>query len=291
MPGGANVGEVPVRPKLAYQPKIEPYNPKGSLTFDEYIERWELYFDDVGLDDPMRQKSMFVNYQGDESFALISRLCLPEKVKTVTFDKLKEKMMAYFQQSEPSKMVFKDKFNQRVQGKNEPAIEFVTDLTRLANKCCFKERDEQLLARIISGMRNSALKEKLLTEDDTKLKIEDVVNRIYAAERAAVAAKDLSEAAAIEVNKIFAQNKISPKGKASVQKKGQRSFDYNCFACGEKGHRKADCRFKNAECYTCGKKGHTTKACHQAKKSQKVEAHTTWKIRLRRLKPWRRSVR
>lgn len=109
---------------------------------------------------------MFVNYQGDEAYALISRLCLPSKVKDVDFKFVTDKLNVYYQQSEPSRMVYKDKFHQRVQGKDEPAVEFVTDLTRLANKCCFKERDEQLLARIISRMRNSTLKEKLLTEDE-----------------------------------------------------------------------------------------------------------------------------
>jgi hypothetical protein len=58
-------------------------------------------------------------------------------------------------------------------------------------------------------MRNSALKEKLLTEDDSKLKITDVVNRIYAAERAVLAAKDLSGATAVEVNKVFHKQKSS----------------------------------------------------------------------------------
>lgn len=56
-------------------------------------------------------------------------------------------MSADFQQSEPSKMVCKDKFHQRMQGKDEPAVAFVTELTRLAGKYGFKERDEQLLAQ------------------------------------------------------------------------------------------------------------------------------------------------
>jgi Zinc knuckle len=229
----------------------------GNLSFDEYCERWDLYFEDVEIFNEVKKRNMFVHYQGDESFALISRLSLPMK------------------QSEPSKMVYKDQFHQRVQGKGEPAVEFVTELTRLANKCSFKERDEQLLARIISGMRNTSLKEKMLAEEESTLKLEKVVERIYAAERAAKAARDLSEAAAVEVHKIF-KKYPSSQGAPKFPKKSPASPSngtMKCFACGTEGHKKPDCKFKNSACYNCGKKGHLSKVCRSEKKASRRETH------------------
>jgi hypothetical protein len=34
-----------------------------------------------------------------------------------------------------------------------------------------------------------------------------------------------------------------------------------CYACGEVGHIKANCRFQNAECHGYGKTGHTKAVC------------------------------
>jgi hypothetical protein len=34
-----------------------------------------------------------------------------------------------------------------------------------------------------------------------------------------------------------------------------------CYACGQVGHIKANCRFQNAECHSCGKTGHTKAVC------------------------------
>lgn len=134
--------------------------------------------------------------------------------------------------------------------------------------CIQGESDEQLLARIISGMRNSSLKEKLLTEDDSKLKIEDVVNRLYAAERATVAAKELSSASATaEVHKVF-QKKKQTFHKGKFVKKETTNRDVVCFCCGLRGHAKPDCRFKESGCFRCGEKGHTIRVCRQKPRRQ-----------------------
>jgi hypothetical protein len=42
-----------------------------------------------------------------------------------------------------------------------------------------------------------------------------------------------------------------------------------CYACGEVGHIKANCRFHNAECHGCGKTGHTKAVC-RARQGEKA---------------------
>ena len=41
-----------------------------------------------------------------------------------------------------------------------------------------------------------------------------------------------------------------------------------CLACGKPGHRKADCRFRDAVCHRCGRKGHTQATCRGGEPSK-----------------------
>jgi hypothetical protein len=68
------------------RPKIDPYDPKGELTFSEYMDRWEIYFEDQAVTDAAKQKSMFLNYQCNKTYALICKVVLPKKVKDAESD-------------------------------------------------------------------------------------------------------------------------------------------------------------------------------------------------------------
>ena len=49
-----------------------------------------------------------------------------------------------------------------------------------------------------------------------------------------------------------------------VKGKGTKQPPEKCLCCGEKRHRKADCKFKNASCAICGKVGHLKPMCRNA---------------------------
>jgi len=287
--------------KFTMRPQIEPYDPKGALSFSEYMDRWSIYFEDQNVESRAKQKSMFLNYQNNAMYALICKVVLPRKVrdKEVTLDVIQKGLETYYEQSEPSKLVFRDKFYQRSQGHDESAVKFVTELARLADKCQFKEmRDEQLISRIVSGMRNEKLKLEFLAvtaDAEAQLTLEVVVNKLYAAERAEASAKSLAQVATEEttVNKMgqFNKKKISHKlqhnnqnnnnqqeGKQQHSSQGYsqqqnkqdqgRGNDPRCYRCLSKNHDKNECSFINAECYNCGKKGHMAKVCKAPKKQK-----------------------
>jgi len=108
------------------RPRIGAFDPKGEITFEQYYERWEMYFEIQNIADSTKQKNTFVTYQDERTYALIIRLCEPKKVKDVAFTTLITKLKNYFQQAEPNKLVYKAKFNQRVQGENEPWLQNVS---------------------------------------------------------------------------------------------------------------------------------------------------------------------
>jgi len=255
------------------RPRIGPFDPKGELTFEQYYERWEMYFDLQNITDTSKQKNAFVTYQDEGTYALIIRLCEPKKVKDTTFASLIGKLKAYFQQAEPSKLVYKARFNQRVQGETEPALQFITSLSSLATKCDFKDRDEQLIARIVSGLRDTKLQETILASDESKLTVESVSNQIYIHERAEQSAKKLSAAfngAKSELNQVEV-NKVGVKKKFGHKKFEQRQSsefveERRCYCCGKHGHIKPRCFIfkKGVVCGKCGTKGHMTQVCDAA---------------------------
>ncbi|GAQ93117.1 hypothetical protein KFL_013080040 [Klebsormidium nitens] len=47
----------------------------------------------------------------------------------------------------------------------------------------------------------------------------------------------------------------------------------SCYGCGETGHIKLNCKFRNAECENCGKRGHTKAVCRQpARRAERAYA-------------------
>ena len=53
------------------------------------------------------------------------------------------------------------KFHNKVQGQDEPAEQFVTELKLLAKDCSFKDPEEMIRDRIVFGTNSSRVREKL----------------------------------------------------------------------------------------------------------------------------------
>ena len=51
------------------------------------------------------------------------------------------------------------------------------------------------------------------------------------------------------------------KGSGKDKGKGKSRASETCMCCGMEGHKKADCKFKNAACSNCGKIGHLRAVC------------------------------
>ncbi|XP_059470767.1 uncharacterized protein K02A2.6-like isoform X2 [Neocloeon triangulifer] len=241
------------------RPRIEPYDPKGGLTFDEYTDRWDLYFEDQGIEDVTKQRNAFLTNMDSKTYTLIINLLKPKK------------------QAEPTKSVQRDRFHARVQQPGEPAIEFITELSRLADKAQFKERDEAMVARMISGLRDLKLKESLLLEPDDKLTVEYVSTRIYAHERAEAAAKELSGGQKGSLHQVV-QKKAPDKDRQPNWKRTKGGLlghyeemqkNNQCFCCGKTSHMRDDCKLKKKLCQFCGRIGHQEDVCYTKKLKQK----------------------
>ncbi|XP_065346784.1 uncharacterized protein LOC135944029 [Cloeon dipterum] len=253
----------------------DPFNPNGPLSFDEYLQRWAFHFRVQKITDAEEKRDYFVDSQDDKTFSIISKICTPTMPEETSFEVITARLSQYFMRNEPQKIVYQDQFNQRVQGPQEPAAEYIAELSSLATKCGLKAREELLVPKIISGLKNIKLKEEFLAEDSDKLTWDFVTAKIYAHERAAMSAQTLSGAATLNQMGESAARRFGKKGQFQKQQRRQGSGQedekkLSCSGCGRR-HERADCTFKDAECFVCQKKGHIARVCKA--KGKKGSAH------------------
>ncbi|CAB3386775.1 Hypothetical predicted protein [Cloeon dipterum] len=253
----------------------DPFNPNGPLSFDEYLQRWAFHFRVQKITDADEKRDYFVDSQDDKTFSIISKICTPTSPEETSFETITTRLSQYFMRNEPQKIVYQDQFNQRIQGPQEPVAEYIAELSSLATKCGLKAREELLVPKIISGLKNMKLKEEFLAEESEKLTWDYVTAKIYAHERAAVSAQSLSNPPAVHQVGESAR-KWGKKGQVQKQQRGQGSGLEDqkkplCSGCGRR-HERSECTFKDVECFACKKRGHIARVCKQVK-GKKGSAH------------------
>ncbi|GAQ93578.1 hypothetical protein KFL_016730010, partial [Klebsormidium nitens] len=72
----------------------------------------------------------------------------------------------------------------------------------------------------------------------------------------------------VEEGRVSAFSAKSGGFQRSLNVMGRNTERRACFACGEVGHIKVNCRFQNAECHNCGKRGHTKAVCKSGPREQ-----------------------
>ena len=125
--------------------------------------------------------------------------------------------------------------------------------------------DQLMVFRLVSGTTDQKLKEKLLKMEDPTL--QDVERESRAQEAAMSAMNAMKKQQPQQQHAQANQAQAPGKSKNSWQKSGQA-----CFACGIKGHLKADCEKKaSLHCNFCKKHGHAEKACRSKKNKEEKD--------------------
>lgn len=190
------------------------------------------------------------------------------------------------------------KFFKRDQLAGESFDQFVTALKQLANSCEFKERDTMILDRIVLGIRDSKMQEKLLQEPN--LTLEHAITVCRAMETSSVQQKEIArdtkngDCVTVDAinrfrrkqaftnyrdgseDKYNAKNKSFQKGVLYDNKRRDGASGVscniqhnntdsepgtsNCKKCGLK-HSEGKCPAYNRYCSRCKKKGHYRRYC------------------------------
>ena len=170
------------------------------------------------------------------------------------------------------------RFNRRSQGPDESAEQFITSLYSLTENCAYVElRDEMIRDRIVVGIRNRSLSDRLQIESDLTLeKAKTLVRQREAVqEQQALLRNGPKQELAVDFVKRRPPFKkkvpyqTAPKGSQSSHSSKQ------CSRCGKGPHPRQSCPARAAVCHNCKKKGHYSSQCFSAKSDTEVAKTNT----------------
>ena len=174
-------------------------------------------------------------------YQLIRSLVFPAKPTERTFSEIVELVHDHLLPA-PSSIVQRFKFFCRSQQDSESVSQFVAELRKLSEFCEFGDTlDVMLRDRLVCGVRNQKLQQRLLTESN--LTFTKAFGIAQTAELSEQNAKDLQREETMEVHVL--------------NKKGQERTmptSSNCFRC-HGNHLASECRFRLVDCNNCGKRG------------------------------------
>ncbi|XP_055903139.1 uncharacterized protein LOC129939224 [Eupeodes corollae] len=168
------------------------------------------------------------------------------------------------------------KFNSRSQLDGESIEDFITALYLLSENCNYAAlRDEMLRNRLVVGVRDRRLSERLQLESELTLeKAIQTVRQHDAVRRQQV---DLSTTTTSTVNSIRSHShkpKTASPTQSSFRNKGEttKTKDVQCPWCGMQGkHGKQKCPARGKQCRLCKKWNHFSSVCRQkSKNSDKI---------------------
>ena len=247
-------------------------------TWVSYEERLDQYFIANDIDDNDKKRAVLISTVGSESYHLLRNLCVPQTPKQKTYDDL-VKLLKNHYQPKPSVIVQRFKFNNRFRTPPESVSNFVAELRRLSFYCDYGDKLEEMLRdRIVAGINDREIQEKLLQKPD--LTFEIAFKLAKEVELARVNSQQLSSnlnAALGNSSSSTPQaepdsvHRFSGKGRSvkssfdkdkkfSDQKSQQNFEEKKCFRC-LGNHHPDSCRFKTEQCRFCRKVGHIVRTC------------------------------
>ncbi len=226
--------------------------PKWSRRFERFRTASRL-----GNKDEALQVSTLIYSMGDEADDILSTLRLTNEDLS-RYETVKERFDNYF--TVRRNVIFeRAKFNKRVQESDESVDSFITSLYSLAEHCGYGTlRDELLRDRIVVGIRDLRLSEKL--QLDSNLTLEKAVNSVRQSEsikkQQPLLHTDVKVAQAAGVDEIKRK-----KGRKSQNSRYKQKQPPSCTRCGRPQHSKSDCPAIKSACRKCKKIGHWDVVC------------------------------
>lgn len=196
--------------------------------------------------------------------------------KDTDYDTVVEKLTAYFI---PKRNIIHERslFQERVQSRDETVEEFSRALQSLVEHCDYKDPDDQVRDRLVVGLRDSNVKQKLqLTHDLTLTKAIDIA-RQYEQVKQQLAQQQHNDAAQVNEARAFPKGKQKrPKNHPKSQQPQTQKLPQRCERCGYDKHPKSGkCPASGQVCKKCNRFGHFASVCRTKPDGQSSQRHAT----------------
>lgn len=146
---------------------IGEYRLGTSASWDEYVERLEMYCEANKLSKDEEKRAVLLSSCGEETYSLIVTLVKPERPTAATYDCIKKAVREHMH-PKPSVLYGRFLFYKRNQAQGESVADYVTALRKLAENCGFGDKtlplDEMMRDRFVFGINNEAVQQRLLAE-------------------------------------------------------------------------------------------------------------------------------
>ena len=263
-----------------------PLDLKGNIAenWKRFKQRFKLYNVASGMSkqDDKSQTSMLLHVIGDAALDLYNTFVFAEG-ESMKLEKVLDKFEEYCM---PKRNITYERYRffSRAQLPNESVDEYATELRSRAQSCEFSTLKDSLLRdRIICGILDDGLRERLLRQDD--LTLDKTLQECRSSELTRTQAQVLSSAgenASIPVDSLSKTKKKSQAGaygangvygakpknsnqypKQSKQNQSKPQVRTNKDACNRCGYRhsKDKCPAQGQTCKKCGKQNHFAKCC------------------------------
>lgn len=265
--------------------QLRPPEPFDFKNPDDWI-RWKRRFEQFrvasGLsgDNDERQVSTLLYCLGEEAETVLSSTN-PTAEDRKEYDKVVQKLDGFFQVRK--NVIFeRARFNKRNQREGESAENYITALYELVETCEFGAmKSEMLRDRMVVGIRDSALSERLQLDADLTLeKATKSIRQREAVHEQQSTLQGGAEPSSIAVTQQKRRgNKQPNRGRrTTTARRTQQSTTTpkqaaQCGRCGREAHPRDKCPAKDAECHRCNKKGHYGAMC-RSKRTAYSEAAT-----------------
>ena len=210
--------------------------------------------------------ALFLQCAGEEAIDLYNTLTLPSSVK------LEDVYAKFEQHCNPQKNLTMERFhfNRITQKDSETFDQFVTRLKQQAKCCEFDTLKNSLIAdRIVIGVRDESLRERLLRRSD--LNLDKAIEMGRAAEIVLKQSAELrSSEPAAEKSTIDRVTRSRPTGPTDQDRGATRPSP--CKRCGYR-HGDRACPAQGKRCRKCDKMNHFAACCKQAQRATPKTVH------------------
>ncbi|CAG9134790.1 unnamed protein product [Plutella xylostella] len=207
-------------------------------------------------------------------FETLSCLCAPNKPTKLSYEELCTKLKEKY--TKPvSTVLERAEFRRRKQLPRESIEDYALELRKMANRCNFKDIDDQLKEKFMDGVTSKVIKFELM-KGSADLTLEACIQLARTVEAALLHTGDAPETTEV----FFTQEQRKPNMRMKIKKNNNANTEMHCFCCGKNNHIKSQCSLAKKFCSECGQQGHIYRMCQRRKREAHVlEAQTPEEVK------------